>query len=172
MKHGTEAATMGQDESPPSRGRGLKHQKAIQPVRLRHIAPFTGARIETAVPILSSRLPTSPPSRGRGLKPTVRAINISAAAKPNLGGEFPHGPRYQGHHDRVDRLDHRIACQDNNGTRAYGWRQLGPPDLIASHRRRPPAAPRPLAAGSTASGWSPHRRASPGSQQHRPAEHR
>ena len=54
--------------SPPSRGRGLKLLGLVDPVRPLHVAPFTGAWIETCTRRLGSTALPSPPSRGRGLK--------------------------------------------------------------------------------------------------------
>ncbi len=54
--------------SPPSRGRGLKHQRSGPRVCWHRVAPFTGARIETASPRAAAPAGQSPPSRGRGLK--------------------------------------------------------------------------------------------------------
>ena len=55
-------------KSPPSRGRGLKHNLKADITDLEIVAPFTGARIETQDSCTYRPASWSPPSRGRGLK--------------------------------------------------------------------------------------------------------
>ena len=73
-------------ESPPSRGRGLKHCMPPRVRISREVAPFAGARIETRW-ISSKRWPmSSPPSRGRGLKQVLRQSRARRGESPPSRG--------------------------------------------------------------------------------------
>jgi len=51
------------------------------------IAPITGARIETSMPLLlCCGVCGSPPSRGRGLKPSMMIVPFSTPHRPHHGG--------------------------------------------------------------------------------------
>ena len=58
----------------PSRGRGLKRNYFQAETVATQRRPFTGAWIETCLPMLMQRGVRVAPSRGRGLKPAYRCL--------------------------------------------------------------------------------------------------
>ena len=71
--------------SPPSRGRGLKLGPHVVEHQQPHVAPFTGAWIETRRWPDGRAEGESPPSRGRGLKLGRRVIRIPVRVAPFTG---------------------------------------------------------------------------------------
>ena len=96
-KHVRGANRIDSDLSPPSRGRGSKQQLAGETQCGFHVAPLTGAWIETNHHRRRRWRRQSPPSRGRGSKRCQPTIYDARPCRPPHGG--------------VDRNARRLFCR-------------------------------------------------------------
>ena len=72
--------------SPPSRGRGSKHDATCRLRAMQIVASLAGAWIETMSSAGKSRRGGSPPSRGRGSKQAIIAASPAKATSPPSRG--------------------------------------------------------------------------------------